>query len=74
MPLGCCVVVGSGVVWVVVMTAIVGMNSDNVSLSDSCYILKWYLIFYLSREREFTVNIRKSPKKYRSTSEPWRIS
>lgn len=40
MPLGIsimllCGYVGGGVVWVAVMTAIVGMNSDNVSLGDS---------------------------------------
>ena len=45
MPLGISLLlrryVGSGVVWVVVMTAIVGMNSDNVNVSFSnvCYIL-----------------------------------
>jgi hypothetical protein len=57
MPLGISLLlrryVGSGVVWVVV-TAIVGMNSDNVNVSFSnvCYILYFALVVnLLSRER-----------------------
>jgi hypothetical protein len=58
MPLGISLLlrryVGSGVVWVVVTTAIVGMNSDNVNVSFSnvCYILYFALVVnLLSRER-----------------------
>jgi hypothetical protein len=57
MPLGISLLlrcyVGSGVVWVVV-TAIVGMNSDNVNVSFSnvCYIFYFALVVnLLSRER-----------------------